>query len=243
MPITAFPDHVAVAVPDIDVAARRWHDELGGGWTMPRFPVEQGGFAARQLHYPGGAKLELLEPLGAESFAGRFVARYGAGLHHLTLKVPSLLPAVEAVRAAGYDVVDVVAEGDVWHEGFLRPSQVGGMIVQLAWAGRSDEEWAELTGNEPEDPAPHAAILHGPTLTGPDLDAAETLWSTLGADVTERAGGLDVCWSDASLTVRIDAGSRAGAVGLRFEGGASLEADPQLGPATIRTPESRPPVS
>lgn len=54
MPITFVPDHAAVAVPAIERAAARWHDELGGAWLGPRFDLGQAGFATRQLHYPGG---------------------------------------------------------------------------------------------------------------------------------------------------------------------------------------------
>lgn len=236
MPITSTPDHVAVAVPTITGAAARWRDQLGGGWAMPRFPLEAPGFATRQLRYRGGAKLELLEPLGPDTFAGRFLARYGASIHHLTLKVPALLPAVETVRAGGYDVIDVSAEGDIWHEAFLRPSQVGGMIVQLAWAGRDDAEWAALTGATPEPPGPDAAILQGPTLTHPDLDAARSLWGLLGAEVTDRDGGLEVQWPDSPLDLRIErsaSGARANALGLRFDGTPPQEADPELGPAIL----------
>ena len=186
MPIVTTPDHVAIAVPDIDAAAVRWRDGFGGAWLMPAMPSEEAGFASRQLRFHGGAKLELLEPLGPESFAGRFLARFGATIHHVTLKVPDLLPAVEMVRAAGYDVVDISTYGDIWHEGFLRPSQVGGMIVQLAWSGQTDEEWIALSGVEPEEPAPAGAALLGPTLRHPDLDAAARLWTTLGATVTRE---------------------------------------------------------
>ncbi len=233
MPITSIPDHVAVAVPDIDAAATRWRDRLGGGWAMPRFPLEAAGFATRQLRYRGGAKLELLGPLGPDTFAGQFVRRYGASIHHLTIKVPELLPAVDTVRDAGYDVVDVFAEGDLWHEAFLRPSQVGGMIVQLAWAGRSDEEWAELTGAAPEQPATDAAILQGPTLTNPDLDLARTLWSLLGAEVDDHEGALRAWWPGSPLDVRIEPGERAASVGLRFDATPPLEADAEFGPATL----------
>jgi len=200
---------------------------------MPRFPLEAAGFATRQLRYRGDAKLELLEPLGPDTFAGHFVRRYGASIHHLTIKVPAILPAVDTVRAAGYDVVDVFAEGDVWHEAFLRPSQVGGMIVQLAWAGRSDEEWAELTGARPEAPAGDAAILHGPTLSNPDLAGARTLWSLLGAEVDDHGGALRAWWPGSPLDVRIEPGERAGSVGLRFDGTPPLEAEAEFGPATL----------
>jgi catechol 2,3-dioxygenase-like lactoylglutathione lyase family enzyme len=232
MSITAVPDHVAVAVPDMEAAARRWRDQLGAGWATPRLDQDVAPFATRQLRYPGGAKLELLEPLG-NGFAQTFLDRYGPRIHHVTLKVDELLPAVDELRDADFDVVDVFAEGDVWHEAFLRPSQVGGMIVQVAWSGRSDEEWAHLLGVEPEEPSPDAARLLGPTLVHRDLEQAADVWSTLGGHVETDGDALLVSWAGSPLDVRIEHGPTTGPLGLRFLGAADLGADPVAGPATL----------
>lgn len=234
MPIDAVPDHVAVAVPTIDAAAGRWCDELGGAWANPRMALDQAGFATRQLRFRGGAKLELLEPIGHGGFAAPFVARFGARIHHVTLKVPDLLAAVEVVRDEGYDVVDINTDDDVWHEGFLRPSQVGGMIVQLAYAGRTDDEWAAMFGMTPQEPAADASVLRGPTLVHHDLDAAAALWTTLGATV-EAAGddALSIRWQDAPLDVRVERGTATGPLGLRFGGTSALPDDPRSGPAVL----------
>ncbi len=232
MPIASVPDHVAVAVPHLGTAAARWRG-LGGEWASPLLRDEQAGFGTRQLRYRGGAKLELLEPVGDDSFAAAFVARFGARIHHVTLTVPELLPAVGTLRDEGYDVVDVFAEGDVWHEGFLRPSQVGGMIVQVAWSGRTDEQWASTMDEPLREPSPTAARLIGPTLTHPDRDAARRLWCSLGAEVAEDGDALVVGWPGAALDVRVEPGPTAGPVGLRFEGASSLADDPVLGPATL----------
>jgi catechol 2,3-dioxygenase-like lactoylglutathione lyase family enzyme len=233
VPISSVPDHVAVAVPVTETAAARWRDQLGGAWIAPGFPNEAAGFTSRQLRYRNGAKLELLEPSRADGFAGRFVSRYGARIHHVTLKVPALLPAVDRLRAEGFDVVDVFAEGDVWHEGFLRPSQVGGIIVQIAWAGRSEEDWAELAGFEPEVPAEDGARLLGPTLVHPDLDRAEQVWRSLGASVTREGGTLVASWPDEPLDVHVRPGDQPGPVGLRFTDAPELPALADTGPPTL----------
>ncbi|MEX2503407.1 MAG: VOC family protein [Egicoccus sp.] len=233
MSISSVPDHVAAAVPAIDDAAARWRDELGGGWVGPRFPGEHAGFATRQLRFAGGAKLELLEPTTADGFAARFLDRFGARIHHVTLKVPALLPAIETLRDHGFDVVDVFAEGDVWHEGFLRPSQVGGLIVQIAWTGRSDDEWATLAGIEPEPPATDGPRLLGPTLAHPDPVAVADVWRQLGAEVEGDADGLRVAWPDAPLDVEVVPGPQSRPLGLRFTGTAAHPGDARVGPATL----------
>lgn len=233
MPISSVPDHVAAAVPSIDAAARRWRDELGGGWVGPRFPVDRAGFATRQLRYRGGAKLEMLEPTAPDGFVTRFLERFGARIHHVTLKVPALLPAVEMLRDDGFDVVDVFAEGDVWHEGFLRPSQIGGLIVQIAWSGRSDDEWAALAGIAPETPLADGPRLLGPTLSHPEPATAADVWRRLGAAVEGDDAGLRVAWPDAPLDIEVVPGPEAGPVGLRFVGAEPHPGDGRVGPATL----------
>ncbi len=233
MPIATVPDHVAAAGPSIGQATVRWRDELGGGWRNPGMSSAEAGFAARQLTFTGGAVLELLEPVGT-SFASRFLARRGAGIHHVTLKVDDLLDAVEVMRGHGYDVLDVFAEGDLWHEAFLRPSQIGGMVVQLAWPGRTEQEWAELSGVPPQDPRSDAARLLGPTLTHPDLDRAATIWRDLGAKVASDGEDAIVAnWAGSPLDVRIEPGPGAGPVGLRLAGSRDLPADDRCGPRVL----------
>ncbi len=231
MPIDAVPDHVAVAVPSIAAAGRRWRDELGGAWCSP--PHSDGsGFATRQVWYHGGAKLELLEPEDDDGFAAGFLQRFGARVHHLTLKVPALRPAVETICAAGYDVVDVDTSLDVWHEAFLRPSQVGGIIVQVAWSPLSEWDWAALFGTEPEPVPSTGPQLLGPTLFHPDLDACARIWTVLGGDVDRDDEVVRVAWGSAPLDVEVRRGEPTDPV-LRVADGPELVADPALGPATV----------
>lgn len=227
--LTAHLDHVAVAVPDWETAQRRWRDELGGGivaWG------DNAVFASRQLRFANGAKLELLRPAsdGPDNFVRRFLRRFGSVVHHVTLKVPDLGSALEVVRAGGLDVVDVDVSGDVWREGFLRPSQVGGLVVQVAWSGHTDQEWAGSIGHTPEPPAHGAAELLGPTLRHPDLGRARTLWTLLGATISEEAGALVCRWPDSPLDIVVEQGEPAGPVALRMRGTPSLPAADGIGP-------------
>lgn len=229
MPITAVPDHVAAAVYAIDAAATRWVDQLGGAWVTDR-PCDEGDFRTRQVVFAGGGKLELLEPVTGEGFAQDFLDRFGPRLHHVTLKVPQLHDALKEVEDGGYDVVDVDDRDPRWREGFLRPSQVGGIIVQIAETDLDDH--AEAAGG-PVVPRDDAPALVGPTLTSPDLDAASRLWSMLGATVARDRDALLAVWSGAPLSVRIEEGPTAGPTGLRFAPDPGLPADDTTGPMTL----------
>jgi catechol 2,3-dioxygenase-like lactoylglutathione lyase family enzyme len=231
VPLDARPDHVAVAVHDLDSAAVRWQEQLRGVWLSPRW--SGGGFGTRQLRYANRGKLELLEPDAPDGFAAGFLRRFGPRVHHVTLKVPDLLEAVDVAAAAGYEAVDVSTAREEWHEAFLRPSQVGGIIVQLARALHDDESWARLAGTELPAVDPDAPALLGPTLEHPDLDAAADLWATLGADVERAEDRLEARWDGEPLTVVVRRGERAGPVGLRFDPDPGLPADDVAGPGTL----------
>lgn len=236
MPIDARPDHVAAALPDYRPSLVRWRDELGGA-QVSRFhnaPV----FRGLQLRYANHGKLELLQPSerdpSPDNFLRRFLARFGTAVHHLTLKVPDLPSAIDTLGLHGFDVIDVDLSGEHWKEGFLRPSQVGGLVVQVAWTStRTDEEWAARAGFALEPVRPEAASLQGPLLRHPDLDAAADVWAALGADVRRDERGMLAAWEGSPLTVRVVEGDVAGPVGLRFTGTDPRPADDRLGPAVL----------
>lgn len=225
------PDHVAIAVPHLEPAAERWRDQLGGGLVNE---WDNGTFAGRQYRYPNGGKLEMIAPSPADeegrSFVRRFLDRFGTQVHHVTLLTDDIEAMLAEVRHAGLDVVDVRLDREDWKEGFLRPSQVGGLVIQFAQTPRTVEEWAVERGVPLTEPAPGAADLLGPTLRHPDLDVATDLWRLLGGEVGGIADGLLVAWEASPLTVRIVEGEPAGPVGLRVARHPDLPHDDALGP-------------
>lgn len=235
VPIDSRPDHVAIAVPDHAAALTRWEDELGAGrYSSFHNP---GRFDGVQVRYANGAKLELLAPSPDDddpnSFLRGFLSRFGSRVHHVTLKVPDLAAAIDDMRAAGLDVVDVDLSEPQWQESFLRPSQIGGLVVQVASSDRSDQQWAEETGDPPK-PATSDVALIGPLLMHDDLDRAEEIWTELGATVAREQDAVLARWADAPLEVKVLRGPKPDALGLRFRGTGEQPADPKLGPAIVR---------
>jgi catechol 2,3-dioxygenase-like lactoylglutathione lyase family enzyme len=130
-------DHVAVALRAIKPALALYRDALGGEYLM-------GGDAGGtwrwiQLRFPGGGKVELLEPLG-EGFLTRFLDRYGEGLHHVTFKTDDIRGAISELEGRGYELVDVDLDDPDWKEAFLRPSKAHGTLIQIAQSALPDDE-------------------------------------------------------------------------------------------------------
>lgn len=244
MPIASRPDHVAIAVPSVDDALARWQDAMGGvvQWRFHTPTV----FRGAAVQYANGAFLELLMPSeatertreagGPSGFVDAFLDRFGPRVHHVTLKVPDLPAALATLEDAGLDAVDVNLDDPAWQEAFLRPSQVGGLIVQVASSDRSNEDWAASNGHELPGPPDDGPRLLGPQLVHDDLDRAATVWSTLGADVEHHDDELLVRWADQPLTIAVAHGERPEAIGLRVAGTAPRPADPVLGPPVLGRP-------
>ncbi|HEX2863303.1 MAG TPA: VOC family protein, partial [Deinococcales bacterium] len=134
-------DHVAVAAPNLDEAARAYL-ALGFRVLRPDETVETAGVRVRELGL-AGTTVELLQPLNAESPVARFLERRGPGLHHLALRVASVRAALDACPAAGLSALD--REPRPGRGGtlvaFLHPTTVGGALVELVeWPGRPQEE-------------------------------------------------------------------------------------------------------
>jgi methylmalonyl-CoA/ethylmalonyl-CoA epimerase len=133
-------DHTAVAVHSIKEALKLYRDALGGEYLMGADSGDTWRWV--QLRFPGGGKVELLEPLG-EGFLSRFLDRHGEGLHHMTFKTDDIEAAIAHVQDLGYELVDVSLDDPHWKEAFLRPSGAHGTLIQLAQPSGSDEEAAK----------------------------------------------------------------------------------------------------
>ncbi len=129
-------DHVAVALRSIKSALPLYRDALGGEYLMGG---DAGTWRWIQLRFPGGGKVELLEPLG-EGFLARFLERHGEGLHHVTFKTDDIRGAIEELERAGYELVDVSIDNPDWREAFLRPSKAHGTLIQIAQSALPDEQ-------------------------------------------------------------------------------------------------------
>ncbi|MFN8483883.1 MAG: VOC family protein [Anaerolineae bacterium] len=136
-------DHTAIAVHRIKDALALYRDALGGE------PHSMGdndaqGFRWFQLIYPGGSKIELLEPLSPDGFLAKFLARYGEGVHHMTFKVNRIEELAPILRERGFRVVDENYSDPGWKEAFISPRSAHGTIVQIAESNLSDADERRL---------------------------------------------------------------------------------------------------
>ena len=90
--------HVGIAVPDLEQALAFYRDILG---LTPHAPEAADGATILSLPF-GETEVELLAPDSPDGPIAKFLARRGAGIHHICYRVPDLDTALAACRRAGY---------------------------------------------------------------------------------------------------------------------------------------------
>jgi methylmalonyl-CoA/ethylmalonyl-CoA epimerase len=132
-------DHTALCVNKIEDALPLYRDLLGGKFLMGG-DVPGKGFRMVQFMYSNGSKIEILEPLGEDSFLRKFLNERGPGIHHLTFKVKNIEQLAAQLKAGGYRVVGENYGNPHWKEAFISPLSAHGTVVQLAESDRDDQE-------------------------------------------------------------------------------------------------------
>jgi methylmalonyl-CoA epimerase len=123
-------DHLGIAVRSLDEALKFYRDQLGLEVSLREaVDAEKVNVAMLPLGEP---RIELLEPVGADSVIGKFLEKRGGGLHHVALRVPDLNASVERLRAAGARLLNEPRAGAGGHQYvFVHPSSTGGVLLEL----------------------------------------------------------------------------------------------------------------
>ena len=128
--------HVGIAVRSLDQAIAAWTKALGLK-HVDTIDFESMGVRIAFLR-GGSTELELLEPTSADSPVGRFLAKRGEGMHHLSFLVSNLEAALREAEAAGMELIDRSPREGSHHTriAFLSPKSLTGVLVELCEAKR-----------------------------------------------------------------------------------------------------------
>lgn len=129
-------NHVAIAVKDLAAATALYRDTLCARVSQP-LPQPEHGVTVVFVELPN-TKVELLEPLGADSPITKFLERNAdGGIHHICYEVDDILAARDRLKAAGARVLGT-GEPRIGAHGkpvlFLHPKDFTGTLVELEQA-------------------------------------------------------------------------------------------------------------
>lgn len=126
-------NHIAIAVPDLSAATAIYRDTLGARVSQAQVLPEHGVTVVFvELE---NTKVELLEPLGADSPIALFLEKYPAGgMHHICYEVEDILAARDRLKAGGARVLGDGSPKTGAHGKpviFLHPKDFNGTLVEL----------------------------------------------------------------------------------------------------------------
>lgn len=124
-------DHIAIAVRDLEAAAA-WYKDVFGAEVTHREVVESDG-VEEALIKVAESYIQLLTPTKPDSPVGKFLESRGEGLHHVAYRVDDCAVALEAVKSAGFRVVDEAPRPGSRNTtvAFLHPKSGFGTLIEL----------------------------------------------------------------------------------------------------------------
>jgi methylmalonyl-CoA/ethylmalonyl-CoA epimerase len=129
-------DHVGLAVPDLDVAIKWYHDHLGMIVLHEEINEEQGvreAMLSVRGAPKGSAQIQLMSPLDETSTIAKFIGKRGPGIQQLAYRTSDVEALSERLRAEGIRLLyDTPRKGTANSRiNFIHPKDAGGVLIEL----------------------------------------------------------------------------------------------------------------
>lgn len=131
MPKVKSINHVAMVVDDLESSLSFWRDALGMQVRELRdVPAE----SSRIAFLPAAdSDLELVLPTTGDSGIAKYLAKRGAGMHHICLEVDDIQAMLNQLKARGIRLINdeprLTSEGVKY--AFVHPESTNGVLVEL----------------------------------------------------------------------------------------------------------------
>jgi methylmalonyl-CoA/ethylmalonyl-CoA epimerase len=130
-------NHIAIAVPDVAVAAAQWASMLGAECSAAQDLPEHG---VRIVFVTApNTKVELMQPIGEASPISAFLARNpDGGMHHICYEVDDIIAARDKLIGEGARVLGDGQPKTGAHGNpvlFLHPKDFCGTLIELELVG------------------------------------------------------------------------------------------------------------
>ena len=123
-------DHIAIAVNNVEQAAKQYQDALGVEKIIFE-TVESEGVKLAIIKLENG-RIELMEPTRDDSPIKKFLEKKGEGLHHMALATDNIESEYQRMEGCGIQFLGKIRPGS---EGtkitFIHPKSLSGVLTEL----------------------------------------------------------------------------------------------------------------
>ncbi|MDN3638716.1 methylmalonyl-CoA epimerase [Simiduia curdlanivorans] len=129
--ITAL-DHIAIAVPDLDNAIKRFMEDFGLPYNG-REDVASAKTSTAFFPLPA-TQIELVHPLNGEGPIAGYLEKRGGGLHHLCFRSDDIDADVAHLKAKGYQFLSEAPSVGAHNCRviFIHPKSCDGVLIELS---------------------------------------------------------------------------------------------------------------
>ena len=127
--------HLGVAVEDLDEAVETYRRVFGAELER-RDVVDAQGVEAAAMRV-GESRIELVAPLGDETYVGKFLAKRGPGMHHIAYEVADLQRELVDLAEQGVQLIDEEPHRGLFglEVAFIHPDSAHGVLAELVASG------------------------------------------------------------------------------------------------------------
>jgi methylmalonyl-CoA/ethylmalonyl-CoA epimerase len=123
-------DHIAIAVNDVEEAAKKYKEALGVD-SVEFETIETEGVKVAIIHLENG-RIELMEPINDTSPIKKFLDKKGPGLHHMALETNDIDGEVTRMEGCGIQFLGKVRDGSAGTKvTFIHPKSLNGVLAEL----------------------------------------------------------------------------------------------------------------
>jgi methylmalonyl-CoA/ethylmalonyl-CoA epimerase len=123
-------NHLAIVVENIEDSLTFWRDALGLPMgDMKEVAQEEVKIAFLEV---GESHVELVQPTTDDSGIAKYLAKKGAGMHHICFEVEDISAALAQMATKGIELInETPRERDGRKYAFVHPKSTGGVLVEL----------------------------------------------------------------------------------------------------------------
>ncbi len=123
-------DHIAIAVNDVEEAAKKYKEALGVD-SVEFETIETEGVKVAIIHLENG-RIELMQPTNDSSPIKKFLDKKGPGLHHMALETNDIDGEVTRMEGCGIQFLGKVRDGSAGTKvTFIHPKSLNGVLAEL----------------------------------------------------------------------------------------------------------------
>ncbi len=121
--------HIGIAASNAEHTIAFFTEKLGGT-LLQKTPVPEQKLISAMVQL-GNTRLEIMESTEPDGVVGRYIAKKGEGIHHLSLTVENIVELIESLERDGIHVLGKQLSSPEVKYAFVAPQDTGGILLEL----------------------------------------------------------------------------------------------------------------